>query len=433
MKKSLLAVAALTAFAGAAQAQSSVTVYGILDVGYIGSNTRVSNGGTTGTGAGTVTKTTSSAFGQSAEQTSRIGFKGTEDMGNGTSAFFTAEFQLYPQDQTLSGNSSSKDAAATTAQSGGLLNRQTFVGLKKNGLGQAAIGLQYTPVFNAGAATSPGQYNNMLGDVVYAGSTTAGNNGGGATTTGFTNRTSNTLTVQSDKFAGFSAGAMYTLNNSNATETTTTGSAVGVGGNTNANGWGLNADYTLNKFYITAAYQALKQLTTATNGGTPTATAGNSATTTLGATSAWTGAQPSALVAGSGLNVQDNQFLAGATYDFGILKAYAQYVSRKATATQSSNYYVKRSAEQIGVRSFITPTVEAWASIGTGRYTSFGTNNPTANFNGWQLGSNYLLSKRTNLYAIYGQQLFSNANAGTGYGTVSAGANNYAVGVRHTF
>jgi predicted porin len=40
MKKSLLAVAATTAFAGAAQAQSSVTVYGILDMGYIGTNTR---------------------------------------------------------------------------------------------------------------------------------------------------------------------------------------------------------------------------------------------------------------------------------------------------------------------------------------------------------------------------------------------------------
>lgn len=34
MKKSLFAIAAVTAFAGAAQAQSSVTVYGILDVGY---------------------------------------------------------------------------------------------------------------------------------------------------------------------------------------------------------------------------------------------------------------------------------------------------------------------------------------------------------------------------------------------------------------
>ena len=432
MKKSLLAVAAMTAFAGAAQAQSSVTVYGILDVGYIGSNSRVSAGGTTpATG---VTKTTTNQFGQSAEQTSRLGFKGTEDLGNGTSAFFTAEFQLYPQDQTLSGNSSSKDAVSSTAQSGGLLNRQTFVGLKKNGIGQAAIGLQYTPVFNAGAATSPGQYNNMLGDVVYAGSVTAGNNGGGAVSAGFTNRTANTLTLQSDKFAGFSAGAMLTMNNTNATETTTTTSAApGVGGNTNASGWGLNADYTYKKFYITGAYQALKQLTTATNNGTPqgtlTATSANAAL--LGATGVWTGSQPSSGLAGSAINIQDNQGFVGATYDFGILKAYAQWVTRTATSTINSGYYVKRSAEQIGVRSFITPTIEAWGSAGLGRYTAYGTGQPTANFNGWQLGSNYWLSKRTNLYAIYGQQLYSNANTGTT--TVSGGANNYAIGVRHTF
>ena len=41
MKKSLFAIAAVTAFAGAAQAQSSVTVYGVLDVGYIGGNERL--------------------------------------------------------------------------------------------------------------------------------------------------------------------------------------------------------------------------------------------------------------------------------------------------------------------------------------------------------------------------------------------------------
>ena len=424
MKKSLLAVAAIGAFASAAQAQSSVTVYGILDVGYIGSNSK-SNGNSD------ATKIQKSAFGQSAEQTSRLGFKGTEDLGNGTSAFFTAEFQLQPEDQTLSGNSTNKDANGANAQSGGLLNRQTFVGLKKAGLGQTAIGLQYTPIFNAGAATSAGQYNNMLGDLVYAGSTTAGNNGGGATTAGFTSRTANTLSVQSDKFAGFSAGAMYTLNNSNSTETVTpTSTAAGTGGSTNASGWGLNADYTFNKFYITGAYQALKQLTTATNAGTPTA-AFTSATTVNGATGVWTGAQPSSGIAGSAINIQDNQSFAGATYDFGILKAYAQWVSRKASSTINSGYYVKRSAEQIGVRSFITPVVEAWASVGTGRYTAYGTQQPTANFNGWQIGSNYLLSKRTNLYAIYGQQNFSNAATSTS--TVSANANNYAIGVRHTF
>ncbi|MBU3537800.1 porin [Polynucleobacter sp. UK-Gri1-W3] len=415
MKKSLLAVAAIGAFASAAQAQSSVTVYGILDVGYIGGTTRIQDsakGNTAGYNNGTA-KATVNQFGQGAEQTNRLGFKGVEDLGNGTSAFFTAEFALAPQDQALSGNTN-----------GGLSNRQTFVGLKKNGIGQTAIGLQYTPIFNAAAATDVGQLNNMTGNVIYAGSTGITSAGAGTNNLGFTNRTANTLSVQSANFGGFTGSAIYTLNNKNQTETISATPAT-VGGNTNASGWGLGADYTYNKFYVAAAYQALKQLTVADG--------------TLANTNTWTNAQAAGATAAQGLasgnavNVQDNQFYAGATYDFGILKAYAQYVSRKATSTISTNYYAKRQAEQIGVRSYITPTIEAWASAGLGRYTSFGGTSaqPTANFNGWQLGSNYYLSKRTNLYAIYGQTLTSTAAiAGS---TVSSGLNNYAIGVRHTF
>ena len=428
MKKSLLAVAALGAFASAAQAQSSVTVYGILDVGYIGGSSRASSSATTTNGGNT--KVTTNKFGQSAESTSRLGFKGTEDLGGGTSAFFTAEFQLYPEDQTLSGNSSSAATAAsgttTTNQTGGLLNRQTFVGLKKNGIGQTAFGTQYTPVFNAGANTNPNGQNNMIGDLVYAGSPEiSSSNGAGATTNSQTNRTSNTWTAQTDNFGGFTGSVMYTLNNTNTSSAANTAGQVTAGGNNNSSGWGLGADFTYNKFYVTAAYQALKQLTSATNNGV-------TATTGLSVVPAeWKGAQPAAGVAGSAVNVQDNQFLAGATYDFGILKAYAQYISRKATATASSNFYVKRSAEQIGVRSYITPTIEAWASGSLGRYTAFGVNQPTANMNAWQLGSNYYLSKRTNLYAIYGQQIIS--NSATAAATVSGSASNYAIGVRHTF
>jgi len=81
MKKSLLALAAMGAFAGAAQAQSSVTVYGILDVGYVGTNEK-------DTIAGTTTKQQVSGFGQSAQQSSRLGFRGTEDLGGGMRAFF---------------------------------------------------------------------------------------------------------------------------------------------------------------------------------------------------------------------------------------------------------------------------------------------------------------------------------------------------------
>ena len=438
MKKSLLAVAAMTAFAGAAQAQSSVTVYGILDVGYVGGNSRAMS--TANTTNGGSSKTTVNQLGQSAEQTSRLGFKGSEDLGGGKSAFFTAEFQLYPQDQESSGNTNS-----------GLLNRQTFVGLKQNGLGQGAIGLQYTPVFNAQAVTDPGMNNNILGNVVYVGSTgtnssTSGSLSAGAfgNNAGLTNRTANTLTVQSDSFAGFRGNAMYTLNNKNATQTSAT-----AGGNTNASGWGLGADYTLNKLYVNAAYQALKQFNTGTNstvaaGDCSTAVGGAAGTTPCvwtnaqanGATTA-TGTAATGLTSSYASNVQDNQFFAGATYDFGILKAYAQYINRKATSTANSGYYLSRAAEQIGVRSYITPTVEAWASAGLGRYTAFGQGNPTANFNAWQLGSNYYLSKRTNLYAIYGQVNQTTASyydLKTGVNvTANAGASNYAIGLRHTF
>jgi len=437
MKKSLLAVAAIGAFASAAQAQSSVTVYGILDVGYVGTNERLSSNAIT-SNAGQYKRTTNSFGGVGAESTSRLGFKGTEDLGGGMSAFFTAEFALFPQDQTLSGNSTS---AAGSNNAAGLQNRQTFVGLKKNGLGSFALGTQYTPVFNANAATNPNGSNNLLGDLVYQGTTiaksynnstanTAGENSGS-----FTNRASNSLTIQTDKFAGFSANLLYTMNNNAASAQQASAGAtngngqVTSGGTTNANGWGIGADYTLNKFYISAAYQSLKQITSA-NGYT-------NANGTLATTSApWAsqqanGATASPGAATNGLDIQDNQVLVGATYDFGILKAYAQYVNRKATSTISSNYYMKRQAEQIGVRSYITPTIEAWASGSLGRYTTYGLNQPTANMNAWQLGSNYYLSKRTNLYAIYGQQIVSTAAAGTISG--SASASNYAIGVRHTF
>jgi len=428
MKKSLLAVAAMGAFVSAAQAQSSVTVYGILDVGYTGGSSRISDSSkanTTGYNGGNQ-KQTVNQFSQGSEQTNRLGFKGVEDLGGGTSAFFTAEFALAPQDQNLSGNTQ-----------GGLNNRQTFVGLKKAGLGQTAIGLQYTPIFNAAAATDPGQLNNMAGNVIYASSTSISSGSAASNNTAFTNRTANTLSLKSDNFAGFTASAIYTLNNKNATQTVIgTATTATAGGNTNANGWGLGLDYTWNKFYATAAYQALKQIT-ASDGSVPTTT-----NTTLwtnqqanGATAApvagFSGITGAAPVSGTGQNVQDNQFYLAATYDFGILKAYAQYVNRQASSTMNSNYFVKRSAEQIGVRSYITPTIEAWASGGLGRYSQFGTNQPTANFNGWQLGSNYWLSKRTNLYAIYGQTLVS--SAATTATTTSAGFSNYSIGVRHTF
>ena len=450
MKKSLFAVAALSAIAGAAQAQSSVTVYGILDVGYVGANTKHQGPVSTTTSAvatpylqqpvnrAGANGTNTNQFGAGAQQTNRLGFKGTEDLGGGMSAFFTVELGLAPNSEQV-------------INSGATQNRQTFVGLKKNGIGSGSIGTQYTVLHTAVGATDPGQQNQMMGDVIYGSASGAdtklpsGQNLSNSTDN-YTVRTNNMLKLQSEKLAGFTVSGFLTGNNTNSTQVsavTATGVGTGntgyYGGLNNQNGWGLGANYEWQKLLVTANYQAFTSknpqsvtyATAAKAGALPSASPTTTAAmTATGAPAPWTNSS-------GGTNVQDNQAYVGATYDFGILKAYAQWSSRKVSSQQDANLYLKRTAQQLGVRSFITPTIEAWASAGNGRYQSYGMNNPTAQFTGYQLGSNYWLSKRTNLYAIYGGFNTSTvtlpAATGQSGGNYSANANNYAVGVRHTF
>lgn len=116
MKKSLLALAALTAFAGAASAQSSVTLFGIVDAGVA----RLSAGGKSVTGM------TNSGY-----NSSRLGFRGVEDLGGGLKAGFWIEGQLTNDD----GN-----AGALNFQ------RRSTVSLM-GGFGEIRLGRDYTPHF----------------------------------------------------------------------------------------------------------------------------------------------------------------------------------------------------------------------------------------------------------------------------------------------
>src|SRR6201994_2396795 len=77
MKKSLLALAVLTAVSGAASAQSSVTLYGKVDLGLTLDS---------GNAAGKSIRLDSGVTGGS-----RIGFKGVEDLGGGMKAAFQLE------------------------------------------------------------------------------------------------------------------------------------------------------------------------------------------------------------------------------------------------------------------------------------------------------------------------------------------------------
>lgn len=127
MKKSFLLLALLGAFAGTAAAQSSVTVYGAIDLGLVHES---------GGAGGSVAKLSSGV-----EAGSRLGFKGTEDLGGGLSAHFQLENGL----------------AADTGgfnQGGLLFGRQAYVGLKGN-FGTVNFGRQYLPLYNAFADADP--------------------------------------------------------------------------------------------------------------------------------------------------------------------------------------------------------------------------------------------------------------------------------------
>src|SRR5690606_10200795 len=115
MKKSLLALAVLGTFSGAALAQSSVTIYGVADAGIAYTD----NGNPAG-------EQWSVESGQ--QSGSRLGFKGTEDLGGGLSAIFTLESGFNLDN-------------GTSAQGGRLFGRQAWVGLN-GGFGTVKLGRQ---------------------------------------------------------------------------------------------------------------------------------------------------------------------------------------------------------------------------------------------------------------------------------------------------
>ncbi|HEX5342667.1 MAG TPA: porin [Duganella sp.] len=160
-------------FAAQAQAQSNVTIYGLVDVGVVSER---------GGAAGNLTKVTSGIGGQS-----RIGFKGTEDLGNGLSAIFQLETGFKADDGAL-------DSTNT------IFNRQAFVGLKSKDAGQLTIGRQYTPLYLAQS-----QVADPFG-AGYAGSIKNLFPSAGANT-----RVSNALVYSTPVMEGFSADALYAL------------------------------------------------------------------------------------------------------------------------------------------------------------------------------------------------------------------------------
>ena len=123
MKKSLVALAAL-AVAGVASAQSSVTLFGIVDAGVSYYSNKAEGGG----------KTSSWQQSNSGYNSSRIGFRGTEDLGGGLAAGFWLEAAV--------GN----DTGAAGGGGTQLFNRRSTVSLS-GPFGEFRIGRDYTATF----------------------------------------------------------------------------------------------------------------------------------------------------------------------------------------------------------------------------------------------------------------------------------------------
>lgn len=121
MKKSLIALAIAGSFAGSAFAESAVTVYGIADMGIVDESGNI---------GGSRLKLTSGA-----QSGTRLGLKGTEDLGNDMKALFVLETGI------------AADAGGFN-QGGIAFARQSFVGLQSN-FGTVTLGRQYTPYFLA--------------------------------------------------------------------------------------------------------------------------------------------------------------------------------------------------------------------------------------------------------------------------------------------
>lgn len=182
MKKSLIALAVLAA-SGAAMAQSSVTLYGVADAGVTYLNGKDNWSGVT----------------SGNNLTSRLGFRGTEDLGGGLKANFVLEggFNLD------TGDGKSGGASGTGFE----FKRRSTVGLAGS-FGEVRLGRELTAAFNATARYdvfgSVGLgYSRLWAD----GAVADANANATAVTTNL--RISNALTYVSPDFSGFKVGVNY--------------------------------------------------------------------------------------------------------------------------------------------------------------------------------------------------------------------------------
>jgi predicted porin len=358
MKKSLLALAVTGAFAGAAAAQTAVTMYGIADAGIGMSDT----GATGASGVGAVFS--------GVQSTSRWGVRGTEDLTGGLKAAFNLEAGV---------NYDTGAADATFFQ------RRTVVGLM-GGFGSVMLGRDYTPGFTSAGTTDVMGYGLLGNWLTY---TTAGGRAGVATA-GIATRASNGLHYMGT-FGGITARAMIAF-----------GESDGQNGIKNAGDTiGLSAVYVGGPLTVQGYYHTIKR--------------GVAATVST---------------------VNDTQSGLGAQYRAGAFRVAFNYGSADIDGVGKHNGYGIGGGVKVGAGEVLLNYISQEIKLDAGGPKPTGTS----------IGVAYVhpLSKRTNLYATYGQTdnkdgapfaiNYSQSSVGaSGAAGANADPSAFAVGVRHLF
>lgn len=187
MKPTLVATAALACLAsGSALAQSSVTLFGVADIGVLSARA---------SGAKSVNSVVTDG-----NTSTRFGVRGTEDLGGGLKAQFWLESAI-SLDTGATGSTSPDNK---TSSANGMFGRRATLGLQGS-FGELRMGRDYTPTFNnLTVAVHPFGTNGVgsAGQLFYpvaAGGTTARTNV----------RASNSIGYLTPKMGGFSAHLMY--------------------------------------------------------------------------------------------------------------------------------------------------------------------------------------------------------------------------------
>jgi predicted porin len=362
-KKNLVAAAALLTLVGAAQAQSSVKLYGYLEADF-GSYKPVGGKATTKVQGGDM-------------MTSFIGFAGSEDLGGGLKAEFALE--------SFIGNDTGANVPNQASQ---FWSRTSWVGVS-GGFGKVALGQYDTPLFVSGLSYNPFgssmTFSPTMRHFYDLGSATKSGPGTYALSQADTGWV-NSITYETPAVAGFTGTLQFSPK-----ETSTSG---------NKNSYTVGVAYNNGPLSAMGVYVDAGKVDKLSG-------------------------QPASAVAPYAAEFRAANL--GASYDFGVVKAFGQYTKFKyysnglytgATGVSVENAKVW----QLGLSAPVTASGTVLASYGQSKYDAVpGSKDYTSKI--FSLGYDHALSKRTGVFTAFSSEKVSSLKGGRAL----------AVGVKHTF